>query len=55
MGTFVAAYLALWIAVAVYVFWLGVRQRQLRRAIEALELQLEQSEDQNLPASTAAY
>jgi CcmD family protein len=54
MGTFVAAYLALWMVVAVYVFWLGIRQRRLRRAIEALELYLDQSEDRNLPASTAA-
>jgi CcmD family protein len=54
MGTFVAAYVAFWIAVAVYVFWLGVRQRRLRRAIEALELHFEQSEDRNQPASAAA-
>jgi CcmD family protein len=54
MGIFVAAYLALWIAVALYVFRLGVRQRRLRRAVEALELHLRQSEAQHRPVSTAA-
>ena len=54
MGLFVAAYLVVWIAVVVYVLWLGARQRRLRRAIEALELAFEQPEAQEELTSTAA-
>ncbi len=54
MGYFVAAYLAVWLAVVAYVAWLGARQRGLRRAIEALELHFEQSEAREEPTSTAA-
>ena len=54
MGMFVAAYLAVWMAVVLYVLWLGVRQRRLQRAIEALELHFEQPEVRKEPTSTAA-
>ncbi len=54
MGMFAAAYLVVWLAVVLYVLWLGVRQRRLQRAIEALELHFEQSEPREEPTSTAA-
>ena len=54
MGMFVAAYLAVWMAVVLYVLWLGARQRRLHRAIEALELHFQQREVPEEPTSTAA-
>lgn len=54
MGMFVAAYLAVWMAVFVYVLWLGARQRRLQRAVEALELHFEQPEAREELTSTAA-
>ena len=37
MGTFMAAYLAVWIAVVVYVGRMGVRQHRLQQSLEALQ------------------
>jgi CcmD family protein len=54
MGTLVAAYLLVWMAVAGYVLWLGRRQRRLERAIDALELHWEQSEVAEEPTAKAA-
>ena len=39
MSTLVAAYLIVWLAVALYVLRLGAGQRRLLRDLEALELQ----------------
>jgi len=50
MGTFVTAYLIVWLAVAGYVVRLGLRQRKLLRALELLERTLP-TEDEP-PAST---
>ncbi len=37
MGTFMAAYLAVWLAVVLYVGRMGMRQRLLLRTLDALE------------------
>ncbi|HUT12830.1 MAG TPA: CcmD family protein [Thermoguttaceae bacterium] len=54
MGAFAAAYSIVWIAVLLYVWRLGRRQRRLLRTVEALRLQLEQSPDRENPGSKAA-
>ncbi len=54
MGTFVAAYLIVWLAVALYVLRLGAGQRRLRQTIEALQWRLDRCEDPEDQASRAA-
>ncbi len=54
MNMYVAAYVVVWTAVALYVLWMGARQRRLGRAIDALELHFQQSEILEDPTSTAA-
>ena len=54
MDTFVAAYLVAWLVVLLYVVRLGAHQRRLLRALEALQLQREQSESWKRPDSKAA-
>ncbi len=54
MGVLVAAYLIVWLAVVLYVVRLGAGQRQLRRALEALQSQFGRSQDPGNPTSTAA-
>lgn len=41
MGTFFVAYALVWLAVSLYVLRLGVRQRELRDDLQALESQVE--------------
>jgi CcmD family protein len=43
MGTLVAAYSIVWLAVAVYVAWLGLQQRRLRRRVDALHDHVERA------------
>ncbi len=54
MSMFAAAYVVVWTAVALYVLWMGARQRRLGRAIEALELHFQQSEALEDPTASAA-
>ncbi len=54
MSTFVAAYLAVWLAVVGYVAWLGAGQRRQQRAIEALQSQFEHSGRVEDPDAKAA-
>jgi len=54
MGTFIAAYLVLWVGVVWYVLRLGAGQRRLQRALEALQWQAGQSEPREQPTSKAA-
>lgn len=54
MGTFVTAYLAVWLAVLLYVVRLGARQRRLERSLRALESQLDEPEIPEEPPSKAA-
>jgi len=39
MGTFVAAYAVVWLALAAYVARLGLRQRRLEQTLDQLRLQ----------------
>ena len=54
MGTFVTAYLAVWLAVLLYVVRLGARQRRLERSLRALETRLEEPGRSEEPPSKAA-
>jgi len=54
MGTFVAAYAAVWLAVVLYVARLGAQQRQLARSVEGLQLRLEQRDAEQRSPSVAA-
>jgi CcmD family protein len=54
MGTFVAGYLIVWLAVVVYVARLGRRQRQLRAQLEALQSAWQTQEDRGEARSKAA-
>jgi len=54
MGTFVTAYLAVWLAVLLYVVRLGARQTRLQRSLRALESQFDQIENPEEPTSEAA-
>lgn len=54
MTAFVTAYLALWIAVMMYVVWLGVRQRRLEASLRALESRFGGADDRHEPSSKAA-
>ena len=49
MGTFMAAYLAVWLGVVAFVFRLGVKQRQLQKSLDALQtdLRYEETSDEN--------
>jgi CcmD family protein len=51
MGTFIAAYLVIWLAVAGYVALLGVRQHRLAREID--ELRAEFTEERSLEGATS--
>ncbi len=54
MGTFVTAFLAVWLAVMLYVVRLGARQRRMERNLKALQLQFDRAEEQTEPTSQAA-
>ena len=54
MGTFMTAYLAVWLAVVLYVARLGVRQCQLQRALDELQERIRDEENnQESPAQAA--
>lgn len=46
MGTLITAYVIVWAAVALYVLRMGGQQRRLGRALRALQLQLDQEENE---------
>jgi CcmD family protein len=54
MTTFVTAYLAVWLAVGLFVVRLGVRQRRLEESLRALEARFARSGDREEPTSKAA-
>jgi CcmD family protein len=54
MSALVAAYVAVWVGVSLYVVWLGVRQSQLDARLHALESQSEQYATTNSSIAEAA-
>ena len=54
MGTFVAGYLIVWLAVVLYVARLGRRQRQLQEQLETLQSAWQAQEDRGEARSKAA-
>jgi CcmD family protein len=54
MGTFVAGYLIVWLAVVLYVARLGRRQRQLQEQIDAFQSTWQAPEDRGEARSKAA-
>jgi len=54
MQTFIAAYLAIWLAMLIYVARIGVRQRQLQRTLDALQKRLDENAKEQAPYSKAA-
>lgn len=54
MGTFTVAYLAVWLAVVLYVGRLGARQRQLTQDLRSLQGRLDASAQQEKPTPKAA-
>lgn len=54
MGTFMTAYMAVWLAVVLFIGRLGVRQRRLQRALDKLQEQLpDESNKTQSPAKAA--
>ena len=54
MGPYLTAYVIVWLGVALYTARLGAEQRRLRRTVEALGSQLEDSQGGSSPARKAA-
>jgi len=54
MGSFLTAYVVLWLGVAGYMVWLAAEQRRLQRTLDASQWGLAESEDHQPPASKAA-
>lgn len=54
MATFIAAYLIVWLGVAIYVVRLGVRQRRLERALAAFEREAGDRQTSSQPGARAA-
>ena len=54
MTTFVTAYLAVWLAVMMYVVRLGARQRRLEESLQALEARFGGADNREQPSSKAA-
>lgn len=54
MATFMAAYLAVWLAVVLFVGRLGVRQRRLQQALDTLQERLPDESNQTEPPAKAA-
>ena len=53
METFVTAYLALWLAVVLYVGRLGLRQRRLQQMVDALQEHLQRDACGDEPPTNA--
>lgn len=54
MGTFMAAYLAVWLAVVLYVGRMGVRQRCLQQTLDALQERMQHEADKREPPAKSA-
>lgn len=54
MGTFMTAYLAVWLAVVLYVGRMGLRQRLLQQKLNGLEQRMRQEAGDREPTSKAA-
>ena len=54
METFMTAYLAVWLAVVLYVGRLGVRQRLLQQSLDALQERMQHEADNSESPSKAA-
>ena len=54
MGTFMTAYLAVWLAVVLYVARMGVRQYQLQRTLDELHERIRNQENSQEPPAKAA-
>ena len=54
MGTFMTAYLAVWLAVVIYVGRMGVRQRGLQRTLEGLQDRMQREADKRQPPAKSA-
>ena len=54
METFMTAYVAVWLAVMLYVARMGMRQRRLQQTLDALQAQIEQDIDSGEPSPKAA-
>jgi CcmD family protein len=54
MGTFMTAYLAVWLAVVLYVGRLGVRQRGLQQTLDALQERMRRDADHYEPPAKSA-
>ncbi len=54
MGTFMTAYLAVWLAVVFYVGWLGLKQRRLQRSLDSLEQRARDEAQARQPPAKAA-
>jgi CcmD family protein len=54
MGTFMTAYLAVWLAVVIYVGRLGVRQRRLQQTLDALQQRMQHEADKCEPPAKSA-
>ncbi len=54
METFMTAYVAVWLAVMLYVARMGIRQRRLQQTLDDLQAQIEQDVDSGEPPAKAA-
>jgi CcmD family protein len=54
MGTFVTAYLMVWLAVAIYVYRMGERQRRLEKELALLQRRIDESDTRDEEYSQAA-
>jgi CcmD family protein len=54
MGTFMAAYLAVWLAVVLYVGRMGLRQNRLQRSLDALQDRMRHQAEQREPPAKSA-
>ena len=54
METFMTAYLAVWLAVVLYVGRLGVRQRHLQQSLDALQERMQHEADNSESPAKAA-
>ena len=52
MSALVFAYICVWLAVQVHVLWVGLKQRQLQKRLDALASQIEQ---QTPPIDSVAH
>jgi CcmD family protein len=54
MGVLVAAYVAVWLCISLYVGVIGFRQRRLEKRLDALSSMIDQGESHGSSVSSAA-